>query len=117
MENLIIEGDPTIKLTKGDSRTIPISFEDEEGNIIPFTAGDIIYFTVRASPNALEKAVFITVTDFDNDVAYINIFPEHTKNLRSKTYVYDIQYTKYDGTVITIIPTSEFRLLSEVTYE
>lgn len=116
MDNIIIEGDPTITLVKGDSRTIPVLFEDEEGNVIPYKPGDTIYFTVRANPKVLIADIALTITEFVNNVAYIEIFPEHTKNMRCKTYVYDIQYTGVDGVITTIVPASKFILIDEVTH-
>ena len=47
----------------------------------------------------------------------IELSPIDTKNLRFKTYVYDIQWIKLDDSVVTIVPPSKFTILEEVTYE
>ena len=117
MDNIYIEGNTTISITRGDSKTIPLEFELEDGTTIPFNAGDIVYFTVKDNAYTNEKQFQIIITDFPNNVAYIEIHPTHTKSLKYKKYVYDLQVTRADGTVTTLIPASDFIVGEEVTYD
>lgn len=107
-----------ISMIRGDSESITVSCCDASGNQIPFSAGDTIYFTIKTSTGTDQKLMQKTVTQFTEDGrAVIAILPEDTKNLGFRAYVYDVQWTKADGTVTTIIPPSSFTVGSEVTYE
>lgn len=117
MNDLFIEGDTTIRIVRGDSKSIPLQFELDDGSILPFSEGDIVYLTVKDNPYTEDKQMQITVTEFTDNTAYINIRPEDTKKLKYKTYVYDLQVTRVDGTVTTLIPASDFVVGEEVTYE
>ena len=57
------------------------------------------------------------ITEFDDGTALININPEDTNDLSYVSYVYDIQLTKQDGTVKTIILPSKLTITGEVTYD
>ena len=57
------------------------------------------------------------ITQFEDGNANIEITPNDTKDIPFKTYVYDIQLNRVDGTVNTIIPPSNFTIGGEVTYE
>lgn len=104
-------------MTRGDSETIPLSFEQEDGSLLPFNEGDILYFTVKENTNTEEKILQKVVTTFINNVAYINIFPSDTKGKKYMTYKYDIQITRATGVVTTLVTVSDFTLEEEVTYE
>ena len=64
-----------------------------------------------------EKLLQKVITEFPSGEALIEIAPEDTKKLDYATYSYDVQLTAKDGTVTTIIPPSDFKVLPEVTYE
>lgn len=62
------------------------------------------------------------VSEFDDDGrAIINILPEDTERIHiengRETYKYDIQLTRADGTVTTIVPASNFVVEEDVTHE
>ena len=57
------------------------------------------------------------VTEFVDGKALITIHPEDTAELKFKTYVYDIQLTRANGQVQTIVKPSQFVVGSEVTYD
>ena len=101
----------SISMTRGDSESITVRITQGEG----LTAGDRIDFTVRQSaeePIELQK----TVTEFPDGDAVIVLRPEDTTPMEFGSYVYDIQLTRADGTVQTIIKPSKFKLEQEVTY-
>ncbi len=106
-----------ISMIRGDSEAIKVSCRDESGADIPLVEGDIVYFTVKRSTNTEEKILQKIVTEFTEGVALITIFPKDTRELKTGMYYYDIQLTRADGTVKTIIPPSKFTVEGEVTYE
>ena len=106
-----------ISMTRGDSEAIKVTVKDTLGNIIPLITGDTIYFTVRENILSTTKIIEKIITDFDDGKALININPQDTNDLRFASYVYDIQLTKENGTVKTIIPPSQLRITGEVTYD
>jgi hypothetical protein len=107
----------SIYMTRGDSETITVSIRDSDGNDIPLAAGDTIYFTVKSSIEATEKAFQKVITNFTDGKAIINILPEDTKSLPFTELVYDVQWTSAAGKVTTIIKPSKFIIEGEVTYE
>ena len=101
-------GKVNIPMTRGDSESITVRCSEA------FVNGDAVYFTVREdaeSPIVLQK----TVTEFE-DGAVIGLAPADTEPMDFGEYVYDIQVTRADGTVTTLVKPSKFKLLEEVTY-
>ena len=100
-----------ISMVRGDSESITVRCEQQ-----PFTEGDTVTMTVRESTDsgvALRK----DVTEFtDTGEAVIALFPEDTSVMEFGDYVYDIQLTRGDGTVTTLVTVSRFTLEEEVTY-
>lgn len=106
-----------LAMIRGDSESITLSLKDGEA-VIPFVTGDTVYFTVKRSATVAEKALQKTITEFDEDGnCIIEIAPDDTKDLEFRSYVYDIQLNRFDGTVTTIVPCSKFAILQEVTYD
>ena len=106
-----------ISMIRGDSETITVSCKDASGLYTPFIDGDKIYFTVKKSVNDTVKVLQKVVTTFDDGKAIIEIRHDDTKDIECGVYMYDIQLSKLDGTVTTIIKPSRFVLNNEVTYE
>jgi hypothetical protein len=107
-----------LSMIRGDTESITVSLSDETGNKINFELGDTLYFTIKDNVNTVNKVMQKQITDFNEDGnAVIEILPSDTKELKYKEYVYDIQLTREDGTVTTIIPPSSFVIEGEVTYE
>ncbi len=106
-----------LAMIRGDSESITLSLKDGEA-AIPFAPGDTVYFTVKGSPIVDEIALQKIVTEFNEDGnCIIEIAPNDTKDLGFRSYVYDIQLNRLDGTVTTIVPCSKFDVLQEVTYD
>ena len=101
-----------IIMTRGDTEILWVSSPQN-----PFVEGDILTFTVRAtvvSPKMIEKKV----ADFNwEGKAMIFIEPEDTTGLQFGNYLYDIQWTKADGTVKTIVGPAFFNIGKEVSYD
>ena len=99
-----------IKMTRGDDESITVKCST------PFADGDTITMTVREDAES-DIAFQKVVTEFDgNGWAVIGIRPGDTSGLEFGDYVYDIQLTRADGTVTTLVTISRFELLEEVTY-
>ena len=99
-----------IFLTKGDNAELEVRVFNLDGNEVEITEGDVIVLTVRKTAASEDASMQLT--------ANLNTFyiePEDTSSLTSGLYVYDVQYTNADGEISTIIPTSYFELLEEVT--
>lgn len=107
-----------ISMIRGDTEIIKVSCKDAQGVDVPFKDGDTLYFTVKTSVDTEGKKLQKVITEFPDGIAYINILPDDTKLMSFfRTYYYDIQLTRADGTVKTIIPPSKFTIKGEVTYE
>ena len=106
-----------ISMIRGDTETIKVSCKNDKGKSIPFEYGDILYFTVKQSVNTERKEMQKVITEFSEGIAYINITPDDTKSMGFRNHYYDIQLTRADGTVKTIIPPSMFTVKGEITYE
>ena len=106
-----------ISMTRGDSEAIKVTVKDTLGNVIPLVTGDTIYFTVREYVMSTTKVIEKIVTEFDDGEALITINPQDTGNLKFTSYVYDIQLTKEDGSVKTIITPANFTITGEVSYD
>lgn len=111
-----IEG-TDISMIRGDTEVIKVSCRNESGVDVHFAEGDTIYFTVKRNTNIEGKTLQKIVTEFTDGVAYINILPTDTRELRVGNYYYDIQLNRANGQVKTIIPPSRFTINAEVTYE
>ena len=103
-----IEG-TTIYLTRGDSAEFNINIIGADGNSYELQEGDLVELTVKEDVYSSEVLIHKIGTN-------VVIEPSDTSEMGYGTYVYDVQVTLSDGTVDTIIPPSEFRVLSEVTF-
>lgn len=106
-----------ISMIRGDTEIIKVSCKDAQGVDVPFNNGDTLYFTVKSSVDTEGKKLQKVITEFPDGIAYINILPDDTKLMNFRDYYYDIQLTRANGTVKTIIPPSIFTIKGEVTYE
>lgn len=108
-----------ISMTRGDTESLIVKQFDKTGGTqtpAPFVTGDTVTMTVREdveSPIAFQTSV----TAFDeHGWAVIPIAHSDTAGLDFGSYVYDIQLTRADGTVTTLVTISDFTLTEEVTY-
>lgn len=111
-------GKVNLAMVRGDSESITVAcYEKIEGasEFVPLAAGDAVTFTMRPD---VEGAVVLqkVIEEFDDGKAVIVFAPADTGGLDFGDYVYDIQLTRADGTVTTLVEPSVFRLKEEVTY-
>lgn len=108
-----------ILMTRGDSESITVQCFTRTGGTrtaSPFETGDTVTFTVRKDAKGIIQ-IQKAVTEFDeNGAAVILINPGDTAEMGFGHYVYDIQLTRADHSVTTIVPISNFTLAEEVTY-
>lgn len=99
---MVIDG-YNLTMTRGDTEYFTVNvFDGEEEYILK--DGDVLRFTVRTSLRSDIVIIEKVSTDFYNNETRFNIDSMDTKNLERGKYVYDVELTKADGTVTTIIP-------------
>jgi hypothetical protein len=97
-------------MTRGDSANIAITGLD-------LVQGDVIKLTVKEHSNTPEKKMQIILTEFDaQGNGVIRITPDDTNGLDFRTYVYDIELTRADGRVSTVVKKHEFKIEEEVSW-
>lgn len=106
-----------IAMVRGDTESLTVRIFDDAGTQLNFEFGDTVYFTVREIIGDTTTIIQKVITGFTDGEAVVQIDPADTNDLFFKTYVYDIQWTKADGQVKTIVPASDFEILAEVTYD
>lgn len=112
---LHIDGNNGISLTRGDTAylTVPIyhSVTGEEYTIEP---DDTLTFTCKRSARTSDvDVIFQKVLKGTNQ---FHILPEDTANCEFRTYKYDVQLTKANGDVCTVIEPTNFKVTAEVTF-
>ena len=96
----------TITMINGDSEYMIVSFFDADGELLPLVTGDTVYLTLKKNDTDEEPTLQKEITTFIDGKAYIELLPEDTIDLRGG-YSYDIQITKADGQVITVVKPSQ----------
>lgn len=101
----------TITLTRGDTFEALVSVTTKDGiQYVPYE-GDTLRFALKE--NYTDAAPLI-IKDIPISTMMLVLQPEDTKKLNFGKYVYDIQLTRADGRVDTIIAKSVFKLTEEV---
>lgn len=101
----------TIVLTRGDTAILKLNIVDEKGTPYKLTDGDVVIFTLKRSVR--ERDVIFQKSMVDEK---ITIQPQDTANLEYGQYFYDVELTKEDGFVATVIPPHRFIVAEEVTW-
>ena len=113
---MIVSG-TSLTMTRGDTEILTLSLQNDDGSEVTLVDGDIVYFTVKINVNTAVKSFQKIIREFTDGKAVIRIEHDDTKNLPYGRYVYDIQLTRLNGSVTTVVKPSTFTLNSEVTYE
>ncbi|MBO7734447.1 MAG: hypothetical protein J6S67_17915 [Methanobrevibacter sp.] len=109
---LNIDENNNITLTRGDSASISVGLKNPDGSAYTLQTGDVLFFTVKY--NCITEDIIIQ-KDISTD-AIINIIPSDTAALLYGEYFYDVQLTKANGEVNTVIPPRDFIVAKEVTF-
>ena len=108
-----IESDGTIKITRGDTARLTVNITNEQdGSDYSIESSDVITFTVKKYCSDKNLAFQKIVTGS----GAIHIEPNDTAQMRFDTYKYDVQLTKANGDVYTVIGPATFEVLQEVTF-
>lgn len=109
---LSIKENGSIYITRGDSAYITVVVKNGEHVFKPMM-GDMLHFSVKKD---VEDTEYIIHKVFQvGDAIVIN--PEDTRNKPFGKYLYDVQLTRPNGEVYTIIEPTLFYIKEEVTHE
>lgn len=100
-----------IYLTRGDIASFTLDIVDDTRAKYEITDDDQILFTVKRSTS--DTAVILQKAVVDKT---ITIKPAETADLPYGTYYYDVQLSRPDGFVATVITPTHFTICEEVTF-
>lgn len=112
---LLVDSSNKIKITAGDTGILKIKIPGYE-----LKTGDKVYLTVSNSMvgsigSSYGDAFQKVVNAFEDDgTATITIQPNDTKDMSGRHF-YDIQVTRANGEIHTVVPRNVFEILEEVT--
>lgn len=111
---LSIEEDGTIYLTRGDTAylSVGIEYDTPEGTEYELEETDIVEFSIKRSTKREDPYL---VHKQNTGSSLFKIVPEDTSELKYGTYKYDVQLTKANGDVFTVVEPTDFNVTSEVT--
>jgi len=109
---LDIDTNNNITLTRGDSASISVALKNPDGTDYTLQSGDSLLFTVKH--NCITENIVIQ-KDISED-GIINLIPTDTNTLLYGVYFYDVQLTRANGSVNTVIPPRDFIIDKEVTF-
>lgn len=107
-----------IYLTRGDTAYFTLIVVDQDDQPIEITGGDKVVFTVKTSvytKNVIFQIPGTPSPGEENKVEF-EVKPAHTQELDYGRYFYDIQLTRENGDVFTIVTPSVFFVGDEVTF-
>lgn len=110
MGGLTVSGS-TIRHTRGDTGILKVRML-LGGEYRPWEENDAAVLTVKKRTSDSEIVLQAKMEDGE-----FRLSPEDTEDLKPGTYVYDIQATFEDGTVLTVAGPSKYILLPDVTTE
>lgn len=100
-----------ITMTRGDTAVLRLDITDDKGNPYKLTDSDVVLLTLKRS--VLDKSVIFQKSMVDGKII---IQPQDTASLEYGQYFYDVELTKEDGFVATVIPPHRFIVAEEVTW-
>ena len=110
---LYVDGNGTIRLTRGDTAKLTVSINNEvTESPYDISENDELVLTVKKTVN--DKTPCIQKKIVGSYIFVIN--PSDTESLAFGKYKYDVQLNKENGEVYTIIEPTVFEIMQEVTY-
>lgn len=109
---LNIDENNNVTLTRGDNASIAVALKNPDGSDYTLQSGDVLLFTVKY--NCITEDIIIQ-KDISSD-GIINLIPSDTNDLLYDVYFYDVQLTRANGDVNTVIPPRDFIVAKEVTF-
>lgn len=107
--------DRIMSMVRGDDEEFSLSIKISEQRL-ELGEGDILKFTVRKTPLSKEKLIYKEVSEFSEGNALFIIDSKDTQELDFGEYVYDIELTRENGKIKTLVNCSCFIIEEEVTY-
>lgn len=106
---------PEIKLIRGDTECIKISFVRNSEEYAPkdLVAGDIFTFTVR---NRFTEEVILIKKCVYPDLEF-KLLHEDTKILDPTSYRFDLEYRKEDASIVKTLMIGILKVTKDVTYD
>ena len=102
-----------ITITEGDTGYLKLSIPNYK--IAP---GDTIYFRVKAKDHGyLFQKVVTGEEHIENGMATIKIEPQDTKSKELGVYLYDIQLTRENKDIFTVVGPRNFEIMEGITNE
>lgn len=98
-------------MVRGDTAVFQLQIKTASGSAYTPTSDDKIRFAMKKRYSDTRTLI---KKQINNSTLLLTLEPNDTKGLGFGDYVYDIELTKQDGTVDTIVPKACFRLLEEV---
>ena len=111
----MIRNGTELSMVRGDTEEILVGMKEKDGEAIAFIDGDTVYFTIKTSIYTDVKSLQKVVTTFDDGKALILIDANDTKSKEYGLYRYDIQLSRANGKVTTLVEDSPFIIKGEVT--
>lgn len=102
-----------ITFYRGDDDSMLVVLTNED----VFHEGDKVFFSLKADPSdeidifQVEVDVFTSYNEIENAAVLIPIAHEQTIDLETGTYYYDILIEWADGTYVTVLPPTKFKLV------
>lgn len=112
---LHIDENNEISLTRGDTAylTVPIHHSITGAEYV-LDPNDTLTLTCKRSARTSEVTIIFQKTLKGSNMFHIK--PEDTADCDFRTYKYDVQLTKANGDVCTVIEPTNFKVTSEVTF-
>jgi len=103
-----------ITFKRGDDDTMMVAL----ANGVTFSTGDKVFFSLKLNASGLtdifqiEATEFVKYDDVEDAAVLITIPHENTIDLALGKYLYDILIEWADGTYVTVIPPTRFKLVA-----
>lgn len=94
-----------IMLTRGDSAYITFQMKKMDDSLYELQDGDRVVFRFKVGKDLTEIDCAINVND---NIAALEILPEHTENLKTGQYKYEVELITFDGKRSTFIADQPF---------
>lgn len=106
----------TLTMTRGDTETLTVSCTDSRNQPVKFKTGDVVYFSVKENIYDENYIFQKQVLSFTHDgKCIVDIESTDTNGLLFKSYIYDLQVKRGNGSVKTLVKPSTLTLTTEVT--
>ena len=100
-----------IQATKGDTIIMPFVVVNNDGSVYQVQSGDVINFGMKENYSDAECLIEKTI---DNETLKLVLEHDDTKDLDTRTYVYDIQITKAENNEVHTFISNIINITNEV---